>query len=223
MKHMSMQIFASVGLLVAALAAPVVAEESFEGTIYYRLQSGSDPMLMVHSIKGSHMRIEVPLDGQNTAVSIVDLTTRTISILMPDQHMFMTMPVPAGVGLNGSDTPELINTGETEKILGYACNRYLLKDSGRQVELWATEELGPYVSASSPMQKKGAKNAWETLLAGAGLFPLRVAESDKSGDQVFSLDVTRIDKSPLDDALFIVPKDYQEFKMPSMDGMPFGR
>ena len=208
---------------MATLAAPVAAEESFEGTVHYTLQSGSEPMLMVHFIKGSQMRIEVPLDGQNTAVSIVDLTARKISILMPDQLMFMTMPVPAGVGLNESNPPELINTGETEKILGYACTRYLLKNSGRQVELWATEELGPYVSASSPMQKKGTKSAWERLLAGAGLFPLRVAESDKNGDRIFSLDVTRVDKSPLDDALFTVPEDYQEFKMPSMDGMPFGR
>ena len=67
------------------------------------------------------------------------------------------------------------------KILGYDCTRYLLKDSGREVEVWATTELGPYVSASNPMQKKGPKNAWETMLAGAGLFPLRVAERDRGG------------------------------------------
>lgn len=222
MKHVRIKALFAVGLLASVSASALKAEDPFEGTIHYTLTSEAEPMQMVHYIKDNWMRIEVPLDGTNTAVSIVDLAGREISILMPGQNMYMTMPLPAGVGLNNTDVPELVDTGESREILGYDCTRYLLKDSGREVEIWATKELGPYVSASSPMQKDGSKNAWETMLAGAGLFPLRVAEKEKSGDEVFSLDVTEIDQGPLDEALFTVPESYQEFKMPSMQGMPFG-
>ena len=222
MKHSSITLNFAVGLFAAISAHTLKAEDSFEGTIHYTLQSEAEPMQMIHSIKGSRMRIEVPLDDTNKAVSIVDLTNREISILMPGQNMYMSMPIPVGVELEGAGAPELIKTSETMTILGYECTRYLLKDASKEVEVWATEELGPYVSASNPMQK-GSKNAWETMLAGAGLFPLRVAEKDKSGDPIFSLDVTEVDKGPLDDALFMIPEGYQEFKMPSMQGMPFNR
>lgn len=180
-------------------------------------------MQMIHFIKDSRMRIEVPLDGDNKAVSIVNLNAREISILMPGQNMYMVMPVPAGGDVVEGSGPRLVDTGETMEILGYDCTRYLLEDNIRAIEVWATKELGPYVGASDPMQRKGAKNAWETMLAGAGLFPLRVTDRDSDGNLVFSLDVTEIDPSPLDEALFTIPEGYQEFKMPSMQGMPFGR
>jgi hypothetical protein len=222
MKHARIQFVAALGLLTT-IATPVLnAGDSFEGTIHYTLTSETQPMDMVHFIKGSRMRIEVPLDGVNTAVSIVNLADREISILMPGQNMYMIMPLPAGVGMSDTNVPELIDTGETGEILGYDCTRYLLKDKERQVEIWATQELGPYVSASNPMQKNGSKNAWETMLADSGLFPLRVAEMGKNGGETFSLDVTRIDPGQLDEALFTVPEGYQEFTMPSMPGMPFG-
>lgn len=223
MKHLRHKLTFAVGLLAAVSAPALTAEESFEGAIHYTLQSEAELMQMTHFIKDSRMRIEVPLDGTNKAVSIVNLTSREIAILMPGQKMYMVMPIPAGGNGNDTVAPQLVNTGETMDILGYECTRYLLTDGGREVEVWATRELGPYISASDPMQKKGSKNAWEQMLAGAGLFPLRVAERDRNGDQIFGLDVTEIDRGPLDEALFTIPDGYQEFKMPSMQGMPFGR
>ena len=74
MKHARNKIIFAVGLLAALSAPAFTAEDSFEGAIHYTLRSEAEPMQMIHFIKDSRMRIELPLDGTNTAVSIVDLT-----------------------------------------------------------------------------------------------------------------------------------------------------
>lgn len=220
----SMHTFTRVLIVLAVTTGVLKAEEAFEGVIHYSLKSGKKPLEMVHFIKGNHMRIELPLDGSTTAASLVDLDARMITVLMPDQRMYMTMPIPEAGDIPGNTgTVAIEDTGETVEILGYPCTRYLLKDGERTVNVWATKGLGRYFGSSNPVQKPGSRSIWENQLAEAGLFPLRVVETDRRGKEIFSLDVTKIEQGPVEDVLFALPSGYQKFEMPSMGGMPFGR
>ncbi|RKX36334.1 MAG: hypothetical protein DRP71_00035 [Verrucomicrobia bacterium] len=209
-------------LMATVLVLSAQAGEMFEGTIHYALKSGGEPVNMVHYVKGNQMRIEVPLQGSTTAASIVDFDTREITVLMPDQHMYMVMPMPDTTD-GGRGTVDFRTSNEVQTILGYSCTKYLMSYGERTVEVWATKGLGRYLASSNLTQGRENRSAWESRLADEGLFPLRVIETDKSGDEVFALEVTKVEENPVDDLLFTLPEGYRRFEMPSMGGLPFGQ
>jgi|GEM_PF-5580068 len=119
----------------------------------------------------------------------------------------------------------LEKTGETEKILGYTCEKYLLKTKDATSELWLTDGLGTFLglgSGANPMggwHAKGATaQAWEKALAGKNMFPLRVVglTGRGKGDR---MEVTEIKKESVPDSEFVPPDDFKKFELPPVADM----
>ena len=220
-----------------ALAGGLSAQ-TFEGKIRLKItgqdmpskRSGGDsPMFITQFLKGGLMRMEMEMDGGKVmGAQIIDPVKREMTMMMPEQKMYMVMKMPAGQPTATSAAPQsdvdFVRTGVTEKILGYKCEKIIIKHKNGEAEVWGAEGLGTYksMSAGGPMGRRAPKSAWEGVLAEHGFFPLRMISRDKSGKEQMRMEVVSVDKQSLPDSMFAPPADYEKFAMPSIPGFGGG-
>ena len=87
-------------ILTCALLTPVCAKaDGFEGTVKMSLSTTPDqshgPQAISYSIKGNLMRVDTQINAAAMGSVIFDLGTRTMTILMPQQSMYMVRQMPA--------------------------------------------------------------------------------------------------------------------------------
>ncbi len=221
-------------ILLAAAALGFGAPKAFEGKITFLMTTDNGTLPFTYYMKGGLVRTEMNSEKGQMGVMLMNPAKREMTILMPQQKMYMVHQMkdqanPAA-GSQGSDqTPgvEFQRTGQYETILGYRCEKVIVKSKEGSAEIWGTEGLGTFMNpnGANPMGRRGApRSAWEAELANRGFFPLRVVGHDNKGKQSFKMEATEIDKSTPDDSLFVPPPDYRKFEMPSLGGLnPFSR
>lgn len=222
-------------LLLCALLVPaaLLAAESFEGRVTFRVTAEGKSQDMRFALKGGRSRIEIT-NTQGMGAMIMDPAKREQVVLLDQQKMYLTMPLPdvaaAAGGAGKNEDATLTKTGETEKILDYTAEKYLATGKNTTTELWLAEGLGNFTpfGGGNPMASgRGgppAPQGWERALAGKGLFPLRVVTRDAAKKELFRLEATSVEKQALADALFAPPADYRKLDMGGMMGgaMPPG-
>jgi len=226
--NLLLRLFA-VGCLLTTTAG--IAADSFQGKVSLALTSEKGRVQnMNYSIKDQKLRMDIDAEGHQMA-SIMDLTKLEMLMLMPEQKMYMVMPIkkPAEqvMAKQGESTADVEVTGKTETILGYKCNQILVKDKGTVTEMWVAEGLGVFMGLGNsggggPFggRKGGANSAkWEEALKGKGGFPLRVISRDTKSKETFRMEATKIEPGPLPDSLFLPPAGFQKFQMPDFGGM----
>jgi hypothetical protein len=220
--------FLAVGALLTAVQA--FAASTFEGKVSLAITAERGrTMNMDYSLKGQKVRMDMSAEG-NLVSSIMDTAKMEMLMLMPDQQMYMVMPmkqkVEQAMEKAGVNTADIEVTGKTETILGYKCNQILVKDKGLVTEVWAAEGLGAFMglSGGGPMGGgmmgggKPASAKWEEALKDKGGFPLRVITRDAKGKESFKMEATKIQPGSLPDSQFTAPAGYQKFSMPGMGG-----
>lgn len=215
--------FLAVGALLTAFQA--FAASTFEGKISLAVTAERGrTMNMDYSLKGQKVRMDMSAEG-NLVSSIMDMGKMEMLMLMPDQQMYMVMPmkqkVEQAMEKAGVNTADIEVTGKTETILGYKCNQILVKDKGLVTEVWAAEGLGAFMGLSGGGPMGGGKPAsakWEEALKGKGGFPLRVITRDAKGKESFKMEATKIQPGSLPDSQFTAPAGYRKFAMPGMGG-----
>ena len=230
----SLSRFLAVGVLLTA--AESFAAGAFEGKVTLAMTAEKGrTMNLDYSIKGQQLRMDINAEGHQMT-SIMDLTKMEMLMLMPDQQMYMVMPIKKPVeaaAKAGESTAEVEVTGKTETILGYKCSQLIVKDKGTVTEMWVAEGLGAFMGlgnsggGGNPMAgmfggggKKSANAAkWEEALKGKGGFPLRVISRDAKGKQSFKMEATKIEPGSLPDSLFAPPAGYEKFAMPDFGSM----
>jgi hypothetical protein len=221
--------FLAMGALLTA--AQSFAAGAFEGKISltFTAERGRAANLD-QSFKGQKVRMDMTAEGSLVS-TIIDTAKMEMLILMPDQQMYMVMPMQKAaeqvVEKSGASTADIEVTGKTETILGYKCNQVLVKDKGTVTEAWIAEGLGAFMGmgGGGPMgggMFGGGKPAntpkWESALKGKGGFPLRVITRDAKGKEIYKMEVTKIQPGSLPDSQFSAPAGYQKFAMPGMGG-----
>lgn len=222
-------------LLLTVVTAPLtLAAKEFEGTIRMTMTDGRGTKRPLdYSIRAGLIRTDVQIGDGQSATAIMNFAKDEMIVLMPGQPMYMVMPLKRtanqATGHTNDDTA-FEKTGETEKILGYDCAKYLVKSKGATTEIWATEQLGAFMGLGGgmggPMGKGAAPQGWEKALTGKNFFPMRVVSGAGSKEK-FRLDVTAVEPKSLPDSQFAPPEGYQKFDMggmmQGMGGNPFGR
>ncbi len=215
-------------LAVAAQAA------DFEGRVSLSMTAGKDrAMPVTYTMKGTMLRMDIEAEGQAMA-SIINPEKKEMIMLMPDQQMYMVMPIKAAVeaAVNEADLKQhnIEKTGRTDTILGYKCEEYVSKDKHTVTEIWIAEGLGTFMGlgGGSPMmgggRSRGGAGAWENVFKGKPGFPMRVITRDAKSAETFKLEVTKIEPGGVSDADFQPPAGYQKFQMPGLGGLnPFGK
>jgi hypothetical protein len=223
---------ACVLLLPGALSA-----ESFEGKLTMKIQDSSSgqPPLLNMSLKPGFMRVDMTSPRGGPVAMITDFSNRQMMILMFQQQMYMVQPFgqapnaqgggPSQAGPGGSQGQgSLVDTGETETILGYVCKKYTANGNGSTAQIWVTDQLGMFAGFSppgGPMGRSAAPSPWESALKGRNFFPMRVIGTKANG-QTFRMEVVSVDKQSLPDSDFQPPEGFRKFDLGGMGGMPFG-
>lgn len=232
----SLSRFLAVGALLTAVQT--FAAGAFEGKVSLAMTAGKgQTMNLDYSMKGRRLRTDMNAEGHQMS-SIMDLDKLEMLMLMPEQQMYMVMPIKKPIEQamekSAESSAEVEVTGKTETILGYKCSQILIKDKGSVTEAWVAEGLGAFMGlgqgggGGNPMAgmfggggRKGGGNAakWEEALKGKGGFPLRVITHDAKGRDSFKMEATKIEPGSLPDSLFSPPAGYQKFEMPDIGSM----
>jgi hypothetical protein len=218
-------------LAILALALPAAhSTEPFEGKVTMKI-SGPDQAdhEISYTIKGSRVLITMGAMGS----VIMDRERNEITMLMPQQRMYMVQPIPqpppdSQAPTGAPDDVSMQVTGVTDKILGYACTKYLLKSKKSTTELWLTDQLGSFAgfgpgAGGGPMGGAGrgraaAPQAWEEALRGKNFFPMRIVAVAANGTESFRLEVTSIDRQAVDDSDLAPPADWKKLDVGAMMG-----
>jgi hypothetical protein len=114
---------------------------------------------------------------------------------------------------------ELKPTGKKEKILGFDCEQFEIKQRGETLEIWATDELLPYQPyvRNQPHRfgPRMMEEQWPALLTARKLFPLRASLRFDNGAERFHFEVKSITPEKIadkDGKLFQPPADYFEIQ-----------
>ena len=226
-------------LVVTGLCAAghVFAAGSFEGKVTLVMTSGKGRAQdMTYSMKGQKIRMDIKAEGHEMS-SIMDMAKLEMLMLMPEQNMYMVMPIKKPIEQamekQGASTAEVEVTGKTDTILGYKCSQILVKDKGTVTEMWVAEGLGMFMGMGSgggggggPFGggQKPAAAKWEEALKDKGGFPLRVITTDAKSKETFRMEATKIEPGTLPESLFVPPAGYSKFQMPDFGGLnPFKR
>jgi hypothetical protein len=131
---------------------------------------------------------------------------------MPAMPIMPMMPMPV-------ERMELKATGPKTNRLGYACERFELKQRGETLEIWATDQLlpfQPYVQ-NQPHRfgPRMLEEQWPGLLQQRRLFPLLVTLRFESGLECYRFEVKSIQPEKAarpDGQLFQPPPGYEEIE-----------
>jgi len=223
------------GLFLAAFACVglTASASSFEGRVHMEITNGKkkDKMEMEYVMKNGKLRIDPQMaertgHGGGMGGIILDPEAHEMIILMDmdGRKMYMRRPIPQATeqpmtkAANEHHMSPPVETGRTEMIAGYKATEYrTTTDKGEVVELWLAKGLGPFMSMTGGNPMGGRHQApppgWENFVRDGNLFPMRVVGHDKGGAETMRMEVTRVDKSPVSDALFST-EGYSEFQMP---------
>lgn len=205
-------------LCFAAVLAPPLAAQGFEGTVTMNVTSDNgNAHTMNFMLKGGKMRFDPP--GGQVAV-IIDPATQRMIVIVNAQHMYMESnfgDAAAAVQQKvATADPRIVKTGKFETVAGYKCEDVTATDDdGKSVTICLSSELGGFrmPAASNPMAPQ-AEAGWLAQLGGRN-FPLRVKKDGKT-----IMEATAIEKKALDAGLFTAPEGYQSFAMPPMRKKP---
>jgi hypothetical protein len=131
---------------------------------------------------------------------------------MPAMPVMPMMPMP-------TEKMELKATGQQTNLLGYACERFELKQRGETLEIWATDKLFPFqpYQQNQPhrFRPRMLEEQWPGLLKARNLFPLHVSLRFESGPERLRFEVKSIKAAKITAAegnLFQPPADYTELE-----------
>jgi Domain of unknown function (DUF4412) len=204
-------------LLVAVLTVTnkVYAQENFEGKVTFNIFDNGETHSMDYYMKDGKICFDSN-EKEGRGQFVMDPSSKQILIIMPDQKMYMEMPMPEAKinsqtekGMN--ENADFSNTGETKEILGYNAEKWVYKNGDDQGEAWLTKDIGSFIWFNNPMMNDESKPQWMKDLKEGGYFPLLVTEN---GKKVF--EVTSIEKKSVDKSLFEPPAGFKKMDIPNM-------
>lgn len=202
-------------------------------TITQKIEGAGPVDTMVMKIKGDKARVE----PNAKMTMIIDNKTGEMLNLMNEQKKFMRISsaqisavadLATGAGKDdaASEKPSLKATGRKETILGYEAQEYVSETPSFKASYWISttypgaKEITQQLQAVSRNVWKSAAKHMPDMRDFPGL-PLRSVVT-MNGKEITSTLVSAKQDSLGDDE-FVVPKDYQEIKMPDMQSLMGGK
>ena len=216
-RHVARVPFTVMVMLLAAAPTKSVRAQSFEGVVEFSITTEQGTIPMTYLMKGDNIRVEMEGPGGRKGTVLMDAKEGKSVMLMDQMKMYMELPTPPPPD-SSEAKPEITKTGKTQKILGYECQQFIIKDAETKSEVWVTKDLGTFRMAGMGRRDRGSRaEAWQKIIGSEGAFPLQ-ATTQKGDEQVSKMIATKIEKKSLDESLFKIPEGYKKFDASMMRG-----
>ncbi|NNG26928.1 MAG: DUF4412 domain-containing protein [Ignavibacteriaceae bacterium] len=211
-------LFSSILILLLATSNILFAQNQFEGKVKFRAYDEGESGSMNYFVKGDKFRIDAPEGGMGQGYMIYDASTNIMTIVMVEQQMYMEMPVDAAGNMTDQDDDNVYfnNTGETQEINGYLCEKFEFVDEDGAGVAWMTQELGPFMFLGDPEGMGDSQSNWQQEIMAEGYFPMLVEQENSSGELQPVFEIEEILAMALGDDIFSIPAGFQKFDMPNM-------
>jgi uncharacterized protein DUF4412 len=199
--------------VVAALwPASVAAQTPFEGVITFARTAKEEHSEMTVRVKGGRVRLETDF-GEGPMVLIQGEDGRTISVMMAARR-YLVMP-----RMTGTDPlPHFTATGKHETIAGLECQYYRQAETsafwGTAGDVCVTKALGFLAIGVGGGRIEAADAKALRAQFGTGFFILKKVDAGGGA----SIQVTKIERTSVSDAMFAPPAGFTEMKMPGRPG-----
>jgi hypothetical protein len=222
------------GLSVAGVQRAAAQDAGFEGTQTFQIHNeNGKSVTLVLTTKGSKMRVEAsdPANPARTGAFVMDGAAHTRMMVMDQQKKYIVIPESMAGAMGGmgkapdaTNTPKFTftKTGRTETVAGVTCqvihgtgtNNGKTEEGDMCVAKGAGFNPGTWASLGGQM---GAGNSpWgavhDAVGPGNGIMKMTTTTAGQPG---FTLEVTKIDRSPVSDDAFSPPAGYTQVQMPT--------
>lgn len=215
-RHILQTRLAAVALLSVGLIAPtVVSAQDFEGVITMRMpgmqRQGAPPESVEYWSRAGNVRMNM----SSPAGSLVILGLageQKVYVIVESQKSYMEV-TPSDAAAAAPTAATVARTGRKELIAGTECEHVIVEATGAngvtKTDICLTRALGPFVNPMTTVA--GARlSPWQRQLIADGGFPLKVTLNDGS----VALEVTKIERKRVSDALFRIPTDFNKMALP---------
>ena len=211
-------ILSSLLILLFAASNNLLGQSQFEGKVKFKAYDEGNSQSMSYFVKGNKFRIDSPESGMGQGYMIYNTATNIMTMVMVDQQMYMEMPVDAAEQMMDQDDEDFYfnNTGETQEINGYMCDKFEFVDEDGPGIAWMTQDLGSFFFFSDP-EGNNTQSTWQQEIMAEGYFPMLVEQENSAGELMPVFEIEEIQPMPLGDDVFSVPSGFQKFDMPNMD------
>jgi hypothetical protein len=215
-------------------AAPAAAPGSlagFEGdvTLLAKSKKREQPTPPITlTVKGTHMRFDLPegMDGApkfgTHTYAIVDTAEKKLYTVVDEQKMVMVMdldrlseqmkkakaPGAGAAEAANEPPPKVTKTGKKDTVAGMSCEEWeMVSAKGNRGNVCVSGEEASWLSM--PSLGLPAEHLWAKELFDGKHLPLRMVGYDAAGAEETRLEVTKLERKPIADTMFEIPKGYR--------------
>jgi hypothetical protein len=207
----------------------------FEGEIGVKTSSNKDkapPTPMNVLIKGGKIRFDLPkTEGRppTHGYMIINSADKKVVMVNDDQKTAMVFDVSklsGQLGQMGVPTtpqaaaaaqppPKITKTGHTDTIAGYSCEDYdVTSNDGKRARVCVSETAASWLDVVANAMPGDLM--WAKGFLDGRKFPLRVIAFEPTGAEQGRIEVTKLEKKPLAEALFVPPPGYRVIDLEQM-------
>ena len=203
-------------LTIIGFASLAATAQSFEGTIEFKKKTTADTTKYIYYVKGDKIRIDEigAKSGKPEGTFLVDTKESKMISLSHERKIFMDKSQGAPPIINGK--PAVSKTKNTKTIQGYKCTEYVVKNTeeNTKISYWvASDKFDFFPRLLKLLNRKDKFSTYYQQLNDVdGMFPFLAVESPMDGKEKGRLEVTKIEKKPMEASLFEIPKDYKKFE-----------
>lgn len=214
--------FSSLGVILICInlsaAQTRTPAKPFEGLIQLQVQDWQSAEMVNYYVKGDRARMESSPNTSAEPYYILDYFSKKMFVIMTnkDSYFELSMEKTPSAQASADSKPEsMTKTDETETILGFPCEQWILKENDVTTTMWATKAFSANVTLLG-LQKQDMRVLfrWDEELKSRGLFPLKLAQQDVNGTDVYKFEVLKIQRKTVNDFLFRIPGGYEKIDKP---------
>jgi Domain of unknown function (DUF4412) len=190
----------------------------FEGAVtMHTTNAGAAGTDMVVKAKGSKLRADMK-SPQGDPMHVVYDSKENKAVLFSDTtktYLDWNSSAPSASPNTDPGTSTVTKSGNHETIAGFDCEDWSVKDAnGKHSELCIAEGIAYFDPSSLRPGSSGATSPLAKEYRDKKSFPLRDVEYDAAGKETSRMEVTKIEKQSVDDALFAIPADFKKVALP---------
>jgi hypothetical protein len=207
----------------------------FEGEIDMsaRTSATTPPVPFSLLVKGDVVRMDVPSDvlagkdarmftgggkvyvllrtAEKKAFVVFDAKQQAVDLdlnQVAEQAKTLRHAAPGTPDAPPSEPPKVVKTGSKDTVAGFACENWdVLNPDKSTLKVCVADKGASFFHL--PLTGIPTESAWALELLDGNHFPLRGVAFDKKHTEVGRVELTKIDKHPLDAAVFVVPQGYK--------------